>query len=153
MLKAIVNYSKKVPAETEYSSQGYSLSLETEIAAGDSASVQTQIHDAFQLVKASVEQELAGNGNGSAVPVQAKDEAPARDPGERPAPQRQEPRKASNKQIGYINVLAGNRGIPLSEVTAEIRRRFNAESLYDLTAREASQLIDEMSRAGRSRAA
>ena len=38
MLKAIVNYSKKVPAETEYSSQGYSLSLETEIAAGDDAS-------------------------------------------------------------------------------------------------------------------
>ena len=27
MLKAIVNYSKKVPAETEYSSQGYSLSI------------------------------------------------------------------------------------------------------------------------------
>ena len=43
MLKAIVNYSKKVPAETEYSSQGYSLSLETEIAAGDPASIQAQI--------------------------------------------------------------------------------------------------------------
>ena len=71
MLKAIVNYSKKVPAETEYSSQGYSLSLETEIAAGDPASIQAQIHSAFLLVKASVEQELANGGVPANVPATA----------------------------------------------------------------------------------
>ena len=159
MLKAIVNYSKKVPAETEYSSQGYSLSLETEIVPGDASSIHAQLHDAFQLVKASVDQELAsGSGNGSAntgasgnaiasgtAPVRKAD-APARKA--EPAPQ-QERRKASNKQLSYINSLASNNGIPLSELTAEIQRRFEAASLYDLSAQEASQIIDEMNKAGR----
>ena len=151
MLKAIVNYSKKVPAETEYSSQGYSLSLETEIAAGDPASIQAQIHSAFLLVKASVEQELANGG----VPANAATSTPAvertsaqaaakRDP----QPERVE-RKASNKQIGYINSLVSKKGVALSELTADIRRRFNAEGLYDLTAKQASAVIDELNQTSR----
>ena len=161
MLKAIVNYSKKVPADTEYSSHGYSLSLETEIVPGDASSIHAQLHDAFQLVKASVDQELAnagasGNANASgnaiATPTVRKADAPARKAD--PAPQQtqqapQERRKASNKQLSYINSLASNNGIPLSELTAEIQRRFEAASLWDLSAQEASQIIDEMNKAGR----
>ena len=165
MLKAIVNYSKKVPADTEYSSHGYSLSLETEIVPGDASSIQAQLHDAFRLVKASVDQELAngsgntgasGNANASgtatATPTVRKADAPARKAD--PAPQhtqqtQQERRKASNKQLSYINSLASNNGIPLSELTAEIQRRFEAASLWDLSAQEASQIIDEMNKAGR----
>ena len=157
MLKAIVNYSKKVPAETEYSSQGYSLSLETEIAAGDPASIQAQIHNAFLLVKASVEQELANGGanaTASATPAPAAVErtsaqaAAKRDP----QPERVErvERKASNKQIGYINSLVSQKGVALSELTADIRRRFNVEGLYDLTAKQASAVIDELSQASRN---
>ena len=165
MLKAIVNYSKKVPAETEYSSQGYSLSLETEITPGDASSIQAQLHDAFELVKASVDHELAtaGAGTGSdgtnvthvtnvtgSASVSRSNGAggnrtpvPSRNADSRPD------RKASNKQVGYINSLASNNGIPLSELLAEIQRRFNAASLYDLTSHEASQIIDEMNKVGR----
>ena len=158
MLKAIVNYSKKVPAETEYSSQGYSLSLETEIAAGDPASIQAQIHSAFLLVKASVEQELANGGvpantatsttAPAAVERTSAQAAAKRDP----QPERVErvERKASNKQIGYINSLVSQKGVALSELTADIRRRFNVEGLYDLTAKQASAVIDELSQASRN---
>ena len=153
MLKAIVNYSKKVPAETEYSSQGYSLSLETEIAAGDPASIQAQIHSAFLLVKASVEQELANGGvpanvPATASPATAADNRSAERIERRRARDRIE-RKASN-QIGYINSLVSQKGVALSELTADIRRRFNVEGLYDLTAKQASAVIDELSQASRN---
>ena len=154
MLKAIVNYSKKVPAETEYSSQGYSLSLETEIAAGDPASIQAQIHSAFLLVKASVEQELANGAPANAATStpaveRTSDQAAAK---RDPQPERVErvERKASNKQIGYINSLVSQKGVALSELTADIRRRFNVEGLYDLTAKQASAVIDELSQASRN---
>ena len=158
MLKAIVNYSKKVPAETEYSSQGYSLSLETEIAAGDPASIQAQIHSAFLLVKASVEQELANGGVPANVPATASPATAAEDRSaeriERVERVDRIERKASNKQIGYINSLVSKKGVALSELTADIRRRFNAEGLYDLTAKQASAVIDEMNKISRtSRAA
>lgn len=159
MLKAIVNYSKKVPADTEYSSQGYSLSLETEITPGDTSSVQAQLHDAFELVKASVDHELAnaGTGTGSDVthvtdvtgtPSASNVSGNRADAPARKADSRSD-RKASNKQISYINSLVANNGIPLSELLADIQRRFNAASLYDLTSHEASQIIDEMNKAGR----
>ena len=151
MLKAIVNYSKKVPAETEYSSQGYSLSLETEIAAGDPASIQAQIHSAFLLVKASVEQELANGGVPANVPATASPATAAEDRStERIERVDRIERKASNKQIGYINSLVSKKGVALSELTADIRRRFNAEGLYDLTAKQASAVIDELSQASRN---
>ncbi len=146
MLKAIVNYSKKIPAEAEYSSQGYSLSIETEITPGSTESIREQLHNAFELVRTSVEAELTPSSRNAqptgapAVPFPATPSGDTR---------QQEPRKASNKQIGYINALAANRGMPISELTAEIRRRFNAASLYDLSASEASQIIDEMNQAGR----
>ena len=158
MLKAIVNYSKKVPAETEYSSQGYSLSLETEIAAGDPASIQAQIHSAFLLVKASVEQELANGGvpantatSTTAPAAVERTSAQAVAKRDAPQPERVErvERKASNKQIGYINSLVSQKGVALSELTADIRRRFNVEGLYDLTAKQASAVIDELNQTSR----
>lgn len=163
MLKAIVNYSKKVPADTEYSSQGYSLSLETEITAGDPASIQAQLHEAFGLVKASVDQELANAGTSTGNDVTNvthvtgnRSDAPARATGDRPYGKRDEQqpeRKASNKQISYINSLVSNRGIPLSELMADIRSRFHVESLYDLTAKQASSVIDEMNKVPRTQRA
>ena len=65
-----------------------------------------------------------------------------------PQPARVE-RKASNKQIGYINSLVSKKGVALSELTADIRRRFNAEGLYDLTAKQASAVIDELNQTSR----
>lgn len=165
MLKAIVNYSKKVPAETDYSSQGYSLSLETEIIPGDTASIQAQLHATFALVKASVDHELATAGRSTgnevadvthvahATGTPSVSRSNGASGNRTPVPSRnadtRSDRKASNKQISYINSLVANNGIPLSELVADIQHRFNAASLYDLTSQEASQIIDEMNKAGR----
>ena len=51
MLKAIVSYSKKIPVpDSQYSSQGYSLSLETELPETDLAAIQTRLSETFDLV-------------------------------------------------------------------------------------------------------
>ena len=144
MLKAIVCYSKKIPV-AEYSSQGYSLSLETEVPESDPAAIQARLHQTFDMVRASVEQELA-NGNGR---------QPARDdPGPQalpPPPAHGGNGKASNKQIKFLTDLATQRGMSLSDLNADVQRRFGVTGLYDLSRRDASALLDALN--GRSRKA
>ena len=146
MLKAIVSYSKKIPVpDSEYSSQGYSLSLESEIPDTDPRAIQTRLHDTFELVKSSVEQELAnGNGNAHVVKPPETGTQPARRPngtGE----------KASNRQIKFLTDLATQRGMSLSDLNADVRKRFGVAGLYDLSRRDASVLLDELN--GKKKAA
>ena len=62
MLKLNASYSKKVPAEGEYSSQSYHASIEVELPDGlNQNQLQARIHETFALVKESVEAELHGN--------------------------------------------------------------------------------------------
>ncbi len=141
MLKAIVSYSKKVPVpDSDYSSQGFSLSLETEVTETDPAGIQARLHQTFELVKASVEQELA-QAKGTAQPAQHQDTRPSQ-----PPPQRNNAtgEKASNKQIKFLTDLANQRGIALSEINADVRRRYGVDGLYDLTRKQASEVLDEM---------
>ncbi len=139
MLKAIVSYSKKIPVpDSEYSSQGYSLSLETEITASEPAAIQAKLHETFDLVKATVEQELAnGNGNGHAG---KSTQAPA--PVGPQASTRTD--KASNKQIKFLTDLCTQRGMSLSDLNADVSRRFGVAGLYDMSRRDASVLLDEL---------
>ena len=72
MLKLNASYSKKVPADGEYTSQSYHASIEVELPDGlNQNQLQTRIHETFALVKESVEAELHGNtpisqgGNGA----------------------------------------------------------------------------------------
>ena len=61
MLKLNASYSKKVPADTEYSSQSYHASVEVELPDGLSHDeLNTKIHETFALVRDSVESELHG---------------------------------------------------------------------------------------------
>ena len=63
MLKLNASYSKKVPAEGEYSSQSYHASIEVELSDGLTANqIQDRIHETFAMVRDSVEAELHGNG-------------------------------------------------------------------------------------------
>ncbi len=134
---ANVTFSKKVPAESQFSSQGYSLSLQTEIAETDPAAIQARLHQTIALVKNQVEYELA-NGNG-------KQTGPA-DPGSNsvPMPSARSGAKASNKQIKFLTDLATQRGTSLSDLNADIRQRFGVDGLYDLDRKQASTLLDEM---------
>lgn len=135
MLKAIVSYSKKIPVpNAEYSSQGYSLSLETEITATDAALIQSQLHSTFELVKASVETELA-NGHVEVTPG-----VPPEAPEKKPAPQG----KASNKQLKFVTDLATQQGLTLAQLNAGIQKRFGVDTLYLLDRTQASALLDEL---------
>ena len=146
MLKAIVSYSKKIPVpDSEYSSQGYSLSLETEVPETEPAAIQRRLSETFQLVKDQVEQELA-NASGNVRAVKAVE------PEGRPAEPEDKPRgrtgvtgdKASNKQLKFLTDLATQRGMSLSDLNADVQHRFNVGGIYDLSRRDASLLLDEL---------
>ncbi len=140
MLKACVSYSKKVPVDgLDYSSQGYSLTLETEIPESDPGAIQARLHSTFDLVKATVEQELAnGHGRPAEPPVQprqqptvAKDRAPVAD-------------RASNKQVKYLTDLWTQGGGAVADLNARIRTQFGVGGLYELSRKQASALLDEL---------
>ena len=110
MLKLNASYSKKVPADGEYTSQSYHASIEVELPDGlTQEQLQSRIHETFEMVRSSVEAELHGNtvnqqgGNGSQnahnQPIQ----------GTIPA---------SPKQINYLLTLASRRGIASAQIAA-----------------------------------
>jgi len=147
MLKAIVSYSKKIPVPgSEFSSQGYSLSLETEIPESDPAAIKARLHQTFETVKASVEEELSG-----AKPAQQQQAEPQFG-GQRQQPPAGE-RKASNAQIKYLMDLAAEQKIPLQDLNADVQRRFGVSGIYDLTSKQASAVLDDLKGAGQRRRA
>jgi len=61
MLKLNASFNKKVPAETDYSSKGYSASIEVELPDGLSQEqLKEKIHSTFEMVRQSVESEIDG---------------------------------------------------------------------------------------------
>ena len=61
MLKLNASYSKKVPADGEYTSQSYHANIEVELPDGLSAEqLNGKIHETFEMVRNSVEAELHG---------------------------------------------------------------------------------------------
>ncbi len=143
MIKLNASYSKKVPAEQEYSSKSFMACVEVELPTGASArELQDKIHDTFELVKQSVESEISGQtGQRSSGPE------------ERPQGRQQRPRqrqpdgKASNKQISYLLDLAKSRGVMPRDLDADIRERYAyAETVYDLSRADCSFMIDHVQR-------
>jgi hypothetical protein len=134
MLKAILSYSKKIPADGPYSSQSYHLSLETEIPDGQPQDrIQQKIHDTFELVKASVEQELQ-NGNGR-KDVQSAAQSTGHDA---------QQGKATNRQLKYLTDLARERNISLTQLNEQVRDLYHVDSIYALSKADASKLVDSL---------
>lgn len=66
MLKLNAAYSKKVPADSQYSSQSYHCSIESELPDGlTPQQLQEKVHEVFEFVRNSVEAEIH---NGASVP-------------------------------------------------------------------------------------
>jgi len=140
-LIANVSFSKKVPVDgQDYSSQGYSLSLQTEISESDPAAIQSRLHDTFELVKSQVEHELAnGRGGGEVRHFPGPQSRNGHGDGDNQP-------KATNKQINYLTSLASSQGIGISELGMRARELYGAQSLYELSRRDASKLVDELKR-------
>jgi hypothetical protein len=84
MLKLNASFSKKVPAEQEYSSKGYSATIEVELPDGlNQEQLRQRIHETFQMVEASVESEISGSNVN--LPQQAAPQATATIPIRQPA--------------------------------------------------------------------
>jgi hypothetical protein len=129
MLKLNASYSKKVPAEGEYSSQSYYASIEVELPDGLSPDqLQGKIHETFELVRSSVESELHGSD--------AKTAANRQNGG---APNKTDP-PASAKQLQYLADMARTRQVNILQIAA----RFNVRELKALTRSQCSKLIDEL---------
>jgi len=138
MLKLNASYSKKVPAEGEYSSQSYHASVEVELPDGlTPEQLQGRIHETFDLVRNSVEVELHGKSPGNSSDFQPEN------PSKRGvASNRSEGRKndvpASPKQLQYLLDLARQRGVTPQQIAGQ----FQVSSIRDLTRKQCSDLID-----------
>ena len=131
MLKLNASYSKKVPAEGEYSSQSYHASIEVELPDGlSSEQLNSKIHETFEMVRSSVEAELHGNvinhqGSNGAVNTVNNGQQ-----GSTPA---------SPKQINYLLTLASRRGITPQQIAAQN----NVANINQLSKKQCSTLIEQ----------
>ena len=135
MLKLNSSYSKKVPVEgQEFSSQSYHASVEVELSdALEPQQIQERIHATFKIVKEAVESELNGKSQSA-----HKTESPREHNGNGSS------EKASTKQIKYLTDLARVRDITISELNNQAKRIYGAGSIYDLTKKDASKLVDSL---------
>ena len=131
MLKLNASYSKKVPAEGEYTSQSYHASIEVELPDGLSAEqLNGKIHETFEMVRNSVEAELHGNianqqgGNGAVNTVNNGQQGTT---------------PASPKQINYLLTLASRRGITPQQIAAQN----NVANINQLSKKQCSALIEQ----------
>ena len=148
MLKLNASYSKKVPAEGEYSSQSYHASIEVELPDGlTQDQLNGKIHETCAMVRDSVEAELHGttaaNAEGSAPHSQQSQprqgyRSGASNYGKNKG-QSQEDAAASPKQIKYLLDLARANGV----TPQQILTRFNVNALEELTRNQCSLAIDE----------
>ena len=155
MLKLNASFSKKVPAEGEYSSQSYHASIECELPDGLTENqLKDKIHDTFELVRDSVEAEIGNvqsNGSGS----RQQNSAGSRQTGghirypqnKRGSDKKQDNTPASTRQLNYLLDLAHSMGMK----PKEIMERAGVDDLSSLTKSECSRLLDELN--GKSKAA
>ena len=139
MLKLNAAYSKKVPAEGEYTSQSYHASIEVELPDGLSQEqLNDKIHATFAMVRESVEAELGENNarkNGELPVQETANSAPQ---GNRSAGSNSAV-PASPKQISYLLSLANRRGITPQQIAAQ----HNIATVDQLTKRQCSALIEQ----------
>ena len=149
MLKMNASYSKKVPADSQYSSQSYHASVEVELPDGlTPEQLNAKIHETFALVRDSVENELHNDASNVSQPAQTQ-------PGLYDNTQAQNAAKpaygkkngttsdapASPKQVKYLLDLARQYGVSPDQIKA----KFNVPSVESLTKTQCSRAIDELS--------
>ena len=150
MLKLNASYSKKVPADTEFSSQSFHASVEVELPDGlTQEQLNAKIHETFDLVRNSVETELHGN-TAPQQPVLLPAEGASNAPQGTSAQYQKNYGKrngttsdalASPKQVKYLLDLAKQYGVSPDQ----IKVKFNVPSLESLTKTQCSRAIDELS--------
>jgi hypothetical protein len=134
-LKLCASFSKKVPAEMEYSSKSYLASVEVELPSDLSPEqLNAEIHKTYAQLERAVDEQLGGqttsgqgqNSHGSQESTEASVGA------------------ASEKQISYLLDLAKARNKPLSLLNTEALHRFGVATIYQLNRKDCSRYIEEL---------
>ena len=160
MLKLNASYSKKVPAEGEYSSQSYHCTIEVELPDGlTQQQLQEKVHGVFDFVRSSVEAELHSGAPAQQMAPQAQQpvQQPAQqqyyDPQanyQQSQPQyqpnqgkqyRNSNAAASPKQVNYLLSLAKRAGWTIQQIL----QRCNVPAVDQIPSKLCSQLIQEFS--------
>ena len=149
MLKINVSFSKKIPGEEQYSSLSFHGSMEKELSDGLNAEqIQQAFHNSYQLLEATVEQEIQNYKGKQTHPVLPAKPAYAIPAKPYQAPQSSAPQanqqQASQKQITFLNRLGAERGLSQQQVDAMALNSFGANSIWQLTKKQASQLIEQL---------
>ena len=145
MLKLNASFSKKVPAEQDYSSTSYHAAIEVELPDGlTQEQLQERIHGTFALVEKSVESEINGP---PAIPATAQPapQTQAQAPNQNQDKPTQSFRKgdpASPKQLNYLSDIARAKGWSERDLAAQA----GVPDIGQLTRQQCSRLIDEMNR-------
>ncbi len=144
MIKLHAAYSKKVPAEEQYSSKSFHASLEIEVAddiARDGDQLQQKLRALWQDLQDAVETQIqASNGNGNFVPAPRREETAAPENGDD---------RASPRQINYLTLLARRaKGWGLADLEKFTQDRFGNGSLFEISKSNASMLIEEFKSMG-----
>jgi hypothetical protein len=140
MLKVCTSYSKKVPTDQQYSSQQFHASVEVELSdALSPEQLQERIHQTFTVVRNTVESEISGEEKVTLPPRITGAHAPAGDKTNGNG-------KATNAQIKYLTSLATEQDIRLSALNAYCHEQYHVDSIYDLTKKQASELVDGLKR-------
>ena len=144
MLKLNASYSKKVPAEAEFSSQSYHATIEIELPDGlTQDQLNAKIHETFALVRDSVESELHGESTNAGqmtevqpLPIQPAQQQTKPTYGKKPTTDA----PASPKQIKFLFDLARQNGYSIEQ----LKSRFNVSALEDLSRTQCSRAIDQL---------
>jgi hypothetical protein len=143
-LKVNVGLSRKV-ADQHYGSRGASVNVELELESGlvtEPTKLQERIRQLFTLVRASVNEEL--NGNGHAPPSSngnGNGHTPTNGNGNGNGTPRNGQRQATQSQVKAINSIARNRRIDIAHF---LNDRFHVNKPEDLSIKDASKVIDEL---------
>ena len=145
MLKLNASYSKKVPADTEYSSQSYHASVEVELPDGlTPEQLNAKIRETFALVRDSVEVELhsepANTQPSNVPPLPLPPAQPQQNKAGYSKNGKSSDTPASPKQIKYLLDLARQFGVSPDQLKA----RFNVPALESLTKTQCSRAIDQL---------
>ena len=138
MLKLNVGLSRKV-GEANYGSRGASVNLELEVEsalAGDPQTLQDRIRSLFRLARASVDEELNGNGRANGHHGNGHNQN-----GHSNGSRRSNGRSATASQVRAIHAIASRQRIDL---TGELHQRYGVDRPDDLSISEASELIDSL---------
>ena len=137
MIRIVASHSMKVPADEQYSSQGYHVSLEVEVADNlDGSGIRAKTRELFALTKRAVNNELNGSTARNNIPNEN---------GRRIQNQNgsRSPNQASSKQLSYLLSLAKRAG-GLKRLQETILTRYGINDLEFISKADCSDLIQEL---------